>query len=174
MENIAYNDYVMPRQIQADIEKIFGKDKAPVLINALEHGINQLHKKNKEQKILLKTEIKEEVLKELVTKETFQVEIKRLEDLIKSEVKRLEDLIESEVKRLEDLIKSEVKRLEDLIKSEVKRLETEIKRLEDKFEEKFDKMFLMLKIILYTMIAGFLLFNPTFANIIATVFSVAK
>ena len=134
MENIAYNDYVMPRQIQADIEKIFGKDKAPVLINALEHGINQLHKKNKEQKILLKTEIKEEVLKELVTKETFQVEIKRLEDLIKSEVKRLED----------------------------------------KFEEKFDKMFLMLKIILYTMIAGFLLFNPTFANIIATVFSVAK
>ena len=156
MENIAYNDYVMPRQIQADIEKIFGKDKAPVLINALEHGINQLHKKNKEQKILLKTEIKEEVLKELVTKETFQVEIKRLEDLIKSEVKRLEDLIESEVKRLEDLIKSEVK------------------RLEDKFEEKFDKMFLMLKIILYTMIAGFLLFNPTFANIIATVFSVAK
>jgi dGTP triphosphohydrolase len=167
MENIAYNDYVMPRQIQADIEKIFGKDKAPVLINALEHGINQLHKKNKEQKILLKTEIKEEVLKELVTKETFQVEIKRLEDLIKSEVKRLEDLIESEVKRLEDLIESEVKRLEDLIKSEVK-------RLEDKFEEKFDKMFLMLKIILYTMIAGFLLFNPTFANIIATVFSVAK
>ena len=156
MENIAYNDYVMPRQIQADIEKIFGKDKAPVLINALEHGINQLHKKNKEQKFLLKTEIKEEVLKELVTKETFQVEIKRLEDLIKSEVKRLEDLIESEVKRLEDLIKSEVK------------------RLEDKFEEKFDKMFLMLKIILYTMIAGFLLFNPTFANIIATVFSVAK
>jgi len=156
MENIAYNDYVMPRQIQADIEKIFGKDKAPVLINALEHGINQLHKKNKEQKILLKTEIKEEVLKELVTKETFQVEIKRLEDLIKSEVKRLEDLIKSEVKRLEDLIKSEVK------------------RLEDKFEEKFDKMFLMLKIILYTMIAGFLLFNPTFANIIATVFSVAK
>ena len=156
MENIDYNDYVMPRQIQADIEKIFGKDKAPVLINALEHGINQLHKKNKEQKILLKTEIKEEVLKELVTKETFQVEIKRLEDLIKSEVKRLEDLIESEVKRLEDLIKSEVK------------------RLEDKFEEKFDKMFLMLKIILYTMIAGFLLFNPTFANIIATVFSVAK
>ena len=145
MENIAYNDYVMPRQIQADIEKIFGKDKAPVLINALEHGINQLHKKNKEQKILLKTEIKEEVLKELVTKETFQVEIKRLEDLIKSEVKRLEDLIKSEVKRLED-----------------------------KFEEKFDKMFLMLKIILYTMIAGFLLFNPTFANIIATVFSVAK
>ena len=141
MENIAYNDYVMPRQIQADIEKIFGKDKAPVLINALEHGINQLHKKNKEQKILLKTEIKEEVLKELVTKETFQVEIKRLEDLIKSEVKRLE---------------------------------TEIKQLEDKFEEKFDKMFLMLKIILYTMIAGFLLFNPTFANIIATVFSVAK
>ncbi len=163
MENIAYNDYVMPRQIQADIEKIFGKDKAPVLINALEHSINQLHKKNKEQKILLKTEIKEEVLKELVTKETFQVEIKRLEDLIKSEVKRLEDLIESEVKRLEDLIKSEVKRLE-----------TEIKQLEDKFEEKFDKMFLMLKIILYTMIAGFLLFNPTFANIIATVFSVAK
>ena len=108
MENIAYNDYVMPRQIQADIEKIFGKDKAPVLINALEHGINQLHKKNKEQKILLKTEIKEEVLKELVTKETFQVEIKRLEDLIKSEVKLLEDIIKKKVNKLEELINKKI------------------------------------------------------------------
>jgi len=33
---------------------------------------------------------------------------------------------------------------------------------------------MMQKIIIYAMFAGFVLFNPTVANLIATVFSVAK
>ena len=82
MENMSYSNYIIPRNIQEDIEKAFGKDKALVLIKALEHGLNQVQKKNEEQKTLLKSEIKEEVTKELVTKELFQSEIKRLEEKI--------------------------------------------------------------------------------------------
>ena len=123
MENVIYSDYMIPRKIQEDIEEAFGKENAPVLIRALEHGLNQVQKKNEEQRILLKSEIKEEITKDLVTKELFQ---------------------------------------------------SEIRRLEEKFDEKFNKVIMMQKIIIYAMFAGFVLFNPTVANLIATVFSVAK
>ena len=123
MENVIYTDYMIPRKIQEDIEEAFGKENAPVLIRALEHGLNQVQKKNEEQRILLKSEIKEEITKDLVTKELFQ---------------------------------------------------SEIRRLEEKFDEKFNKVIMMQKIIIYAMFAGFVLFNPTVANLIATVLSVAK
>ena len=119
MENVIYSDYMVPRKIQEDIEEAFGKENAPVLIRALEHGLNQVQKKNEEQRIVLKSEIKEEITKDLVTREVFYSENKRL-------------------------------------------------------EEKIDRNFMFLKIILYVMFAGFVLFNPTVANLIATVFSVAK
>ena len=123
MENVIYSDYMIPRKIQEDIEEAFGKENAPVLIKALEHGLNEVKKKNEEQRILLKSEIKEEITKDLVTKELFQ---------------------------------------------------SEIRRLEEKFDEKFNKVIMMQKIIIYAMFAGFVLFNPTVANLLATVFSVAK
>jgi hypothetical protein len=134
MENVIYSDYMIPRKIQEDIEEAFGKENAPVLIRALEHGLNEVKKKNEEQRILLKSEIKEEITKDLVTKELFYSEIRRLEGTISSE----------------------------------------IRRLEEKFDEKFNKMLMMQKIIIYAMFAGFVLFNPTVANLIATVLSVAK
>jgi hypothetical protein len=134
MENVIYSDYMIPRKIQEDIEEAFGKENAPVLIRALEHGLNQVQKKNEEQRILLKSEIKEEITKDLVTKEVFYSENKRLEEIIHSE----------------------------------------IRRLEEKFDEKFNKVIMMQKIIIYAMFAGFVLFNPTVANLLATVFSVAK
>ena len=130
MENVINSDYMIPRKIQEDIEEAFGKENAPVLIRALEHGLNQVQKKNEEQRIVLKSEIKEEITKDLVTREVFYSENKRLEEIIHSEVRRL--------------------------------------------EEKIDRNFMLLKIILYVMFAGFVLFNPTVANLIATVFSVAK
>ena len=130
MENVIYSDYMIPRKIQEDIEEAFGKENAPVLIRALEHGLNEVRKKNEEQRILLKSEIKEEITKDLVTKELFYSEIKRLEEKFDEKF--------------------------------------------DKIDEKFNRVFLMLKMIFYAMFAGFVLFNPTVANLLATVFSVAK
>jgi hypothetical protein len=123
MENVINSDYMIPRKIQEDIEEAFGKENAPVLIRALEHGLNEVQKKNEKQRILLKSEIKEEITKYLVTKELFH---------------------------------------------------SEIRRLEEKFDEKFNKVIMMQKVIIYAMFAGFVLFNPTVANLIATLFSVAK
>ena len=123
MENVINSDYMIPRKIQEDIEEAFGKENAPVLIRALEHGLNEVQKKNEKQRILLKSEIKEEITKDLVTKELFH---------------------------------------------------SEIRRLEEKFDEKFNKVIMMQKVIIYAMFAGFVLFNPTVANLIATLFSVAK
>ena len=130
MENVICSDYMIPRKIQEDIEEAFGKENAPVLIRALEHGLNEVRKKNEEQRILLKSEIKEEITKDLVTKELFYSEIKRLEEKFDEKF--------------------------------------------DKIDEKFNRVFLMLKMIFYAMFAGFVLFNPTVANLLATVFSVAK
>ena len=141
MENVIYSDYMIPRKIQEDIEEAFGKENAPVLIRALEHGLNQVQKKNEEQRILLKSEIKEEITKDLVTKEVFYSENKRLEEIIHSEIKRLEEKFDEKF---------------------------------DRIDEKFNRVFLMLKMIFYAMFAGFVLFNPTVANLLATVFSVAK
>ena len=123
MENVINSDYMISRKIQEDIEEAFGKENAPVLIRALEHGLNEVQKKNEKQRILLKSEIKEEITKYLVTKELFH---------------------------------------------------SEIRRLEEKFDEKFNKVIMMQKVIIYAMFAGFVLFNPTVANLIATLFSVAK
>ena len=130
MENVICSDYMIPRKIQQDIEEAFGKENAPVLIRALEHGLNEVRKKNEEQRILLKSEIKEEITKDLVTKELFYSEIKRLEEKFDEKF--------------------------------------------DKIDEKFNRVFLMLKMIFYVMIAGIVLLNPPVANLIATVFSVAK
>ncbi|WP_457570845.1 hypothetical protein [Desulfovulcanus sp.] len=37
-----------------NIEKAFGKDKAPALVEALEQRLNNIQRKNKEQKIVLR------------------------------------------------------------------------------------------------------------------------
>jgi hypothetical protein len=91
MENVIYSDYMIPRKIQEDIEEAFGKENAPVLIRALEHGLNQVQKKNEEQRILLKSEIKEEITKDLVTKELFQSEIRRLEEKFDEKFDRIDE-----------------------------------------------------------------------------------
>ena len=91
MENVIYTDYMIPRKIQEDIEEAFGKENAPVLIRALEHGLNEVKKKNEEQRILLKSEIKEEITKDLVTKELFQSEIRRLEEKFDEKFDRIDE-----------------------------------------------------------------------------------
>ena len=91
MENVIYTDYMIPRKIQEDIEEAFGKENAPVLIRALEHGLNEVKKKNEEQRILLKSEIKEEITKDLVTKELFQSEIRRLEGKFDEKFDRIDE-----------------------------------------------------------------------------------
>jgi hypothetical protein len=91
MEGVVYNCYMIPRKVADAIEKAFGKEKAPVLINALEQGLNSIHQKNREERTLLKAEIKDEITANLVTKDLFEAKMQNLEMKIQTDSKRLEN-----------------------------------------------------------------------------------
>ena len=86
------------------IEK-FGQDGAEAIMQALDEGLQKVE--NGLVRSLPVTE--KSVTGELVQKEVFESEIRRLEDLIRSEIRRLEDLIRSEVNRIEE----KIERIED-------------------------------------------------------------
>jgi len=87
------------------IEK-FGQDGAEAIMQALDERFQKVE--NEFARSLAVTE-QSVTTGELVQKEVFESEIKRLEDLIRSEVRRLENLIRSEVSRIEE----KIKRIED-------------------------------------------------------------
>jgi hypothetical protein len=101
----------------------------------LERAYEEMEKKAESLAIQKKLELKDELTKELATKE----DIARLEGMIQTEVVRLEGLIQSEVARLEGMIKSEVSRLEGLIKSEGARIDGKIMSLEERINRLEDK-----------------------------------
>lgn len=85
-----YNqNMTMPKNVIDAIENAFDKEKASVLINALKHTLDTLQKKAKDQEVLIKAKIKDEILNGLVTRDVFQSEIKRLEEKIDQESEKL-------------------------------------------------------------------------------------
>jgi hypothetical protein len=124
-------------------EDRLGKEEGRKVAEVLERAYEEMEKKAESLAIQKKLELKDELTKELATKE----DIARLEGMIQTEVVRLEGLIQSEVVRLEGMIKSEVSRLEGLIKSEGARidgkimsLEERINRLEEKVESEIQRL----------------------------------
>jgi len=129
-------------------EDRLGKEEGRKVAEVLERAYEEMEKKAESLAIQKKLELKDELTKELATKE----DIARLEGMIQTEVVRLEGLIQSEVVRLEGMIKSEVSRLEGLIKSEGARidgkimsLEERINRLEDKINSEIKRLEEMIK-----------------------------
>ena len=104
-------------------EDRLGKEEGRKVAEVLERAYEEMEKKAESLAIQKKLELKDELTKELATKE----DIVRLEGLIQSEVARLEGMIQTEVARLEGRNQSDVSRLEGMIKSEVSRLEGLIK-----------------------------------------------
>jgi hypothetical protein len=140
-------------------EDRLGKEEGRKVAEVLERAYEEMEKKAESLAIQKKLELKDELTKELATKEDIarlegmiQTEVVRLEGMIKSEVSRLEGLIKSEVaridgkimsleekiNRLEDKMESEIQRLEDKINSEIKRLEEMIKSETSILEEKIE------------------------------------
>jgi len=117
-------------------EDRLGKEEGRKVAEVLERAYEEMEKKAESLAIQKKLELKDELTKELATKE----DIARLEGLIQSEVARLEGMIQTEVVRLEGMIKSEVSRLEGLIKSEGARIDGKIMSLEEKINRLEDKM----------------------------------
>jgi len=140
-------------------EDRLGKEEGRKVAEVLERAYEEMEKKAESLAIQKKLELKDELTKELATKEDIvrlegliQSEVARLEGMIKSEVSRLEGLIKSEgaridgkimsleekINRLEDKMESEIQRLEDKINSEIKRLEEMIKSETSILEEKIE------------------------------------
>jgi len=117
-------------------EDRLGKEEGRKVAEVLERAYEEMEKKVESLAIQKKLELKDELTKELATKE----DIARLEGMIQTEVVRLEGLIQSEVVRLEGMIKSEVSRLEGLIKSEGARIDGKIMSLEERINRLEDKM----------------------------------
>jgi len=129
-------------------EDRLGKEEGRKVAEVLERAYEEMEKKAESLAIQKKLELKDELTKELATKE----DIARLEGMIQTEVVRLEGMIQTEVVRLEGMIKSEVSRLEGLIKSEGARidgkimsLEERINRLEDKINSEIKRLEEMIK-----------------------------
>jgi uncharacterized protein YajQ (UPF0234 family) len=111
-------------------EDRLGKEEGRKVAEVLERAFEEMEKKAESLALQKKLELKDELTKELATKE----DIARLEGMIQSEVARIEGMIKSESIKLESMIKSEVARIETKMESEFARLEakmeSEIKRLE--------------------------------------------
>jgi hypothetical protein len=157
----------MPNIIKIETLQFFedrlGKEEGRKVAEVLERAYEEMEKKAESLAIQKKLELKDELTKELATKEDIarlegmiKSEISRLEGLIKSETAKSEGMIKSETSRLEGMIKSEISRLEGMIKSEISRLEGMIKsetlKLENKLTQLEKKFTLMIFALFFVVI----------------------
>ncbi|MCX7810128.1 MAG: hypothetical protein N2247_04390 [Leptospiraceae bacterium] len=126
-------------------EDRLGKEEGRKVAEVLERAFEEMEKKAESLALQKKLELKDELTKELATKE----DIARLEGMIQSEVARIEGMIKSESIKLESMIKSEVARIETKMESEFARLEakmeSEIKRLEGMIQSEVTRLEGMIK-----------------------------
>ncbi|HEH5160721.1 TPA: hypothetical protein SG818_001715 [Campylobacter coli] len=110
-------EITLNESFKALLESIFSDtDQAKKLIQAFEEFANDRATTQRLNFENLKQEAIEQIRNELVSKDLFHSEIKRLENLFYSEIKRLE----AEIKRVESSIKTEIKRVESSLQSEIK------------------------------------------------------
>lgn len=99
-------EITLNESFKALLESIFSDtDQAKKLIQAFEEFANDRATMQRLNFENLKQEAIEQIRNELVSKDLFQSEIKRLEDLFYSEIKRLQ----TEIKRVESSLQSEIK-----------------------------------------------------------------
>ena len=76
------------------------------MIKAIEESLSAIEEKAKEQKVIVKTELKDELTKELVTKE----ELKATEERLRGEIKATEEKLRGEIKATEERLRAEIHR----------------------------------------------------------------
>jgi len=89
---------VLPLEIYEFLEEEVGKEKAKKIVNTIEILVNQ-------EKDIIKSQLKQELSNELITKGEFYSETKRIEDTLRVEIKRVEDRIDTVVDRISTLEK---------------------------------------------------------------------
>ncbi|MBF0486883.1 MAG: hypothetical protein HQK98_01855 [Nitrospirae bacterium] len=153
----------MPIEIYDLLEKKVGKEDAREVGKVILASFDAIDKRAETVVIQKKAEIKEELTKELVTKEDSARSEGRLNDRITSLEGRLSERISSLEGRLNDRITSLEGRLNDRITS-----------LEGKMSEKFTDMNWRMKVSLIVIISVILLTNPKSLDLIAKLFGLVK
>ena len=91
----------LPYEITKSVEAVLSDPElAKKVIEAIEKGLSSIEEKAKEQKIIIKTELKDELTKELVTKD----ELKAHEERLRKEMEE----IRGEIKATEEKLKTEI------------------------------------------------------------------
>ncbi|WP_144581794.1 hypothetical protein [Campylobacter coli] len=113
-------EFVLNESFKALIEGIFSNsEQSKKLIQAFEEIVNDRATTQRLNFENLKQQAIDEIRQELVSKDLFQSEIKRLEDLFQLEIKRLENLIYSEVARLEGIINTKIAEVKTEISEQI-------------------------------------------------------
>ena len=97
----------IPLELYELFEEKLGKEKAKEAVELVKEALETVEKKAKEQKTVVKAELKDELRKELVTKEEFFGETGKLRqeiETVRQEMKTLEERLMGEIKVLKILI----------------------------------------------------------------------
>jgi ubiquinone biosynthesis protein UbiJ len=93
----------VPLELYELFEEKLGKEKAKEAIKLVEEALKSIEEKAKEQKTIVKAELKDELRKELATKEDIAVVRQEIET-VRQEMKTLEERLMGEIKVLKILI----------------------------------------------------------------------
>ncbi|GAB6161564.1 hypothetical protein JCM12298_07230 [Desulfothermus naphthae] len=95
----------LPYEITKSVEAVISDPElAKKVIEAIEKGLYSIEEKAKEQKVIIKTELKDELTKELVTKD----ELKATEERLRGEIKAIEGKVRGEIKATEEKLRTEI------------------------------------------------------------------
>jgi len=100
----------VPLELYELFEEKLGKEKAKEAIKLVEEALKSVEEKAKEQKTIIKAELKDELRKELATKEDIAVVRQEIEtvrqeiETVRQEMKTLEERLMGEIKVLKILI----------------------------------------------------------------------
>ncbi|WP_420264501.1 hypothetical protein [Candidatus Magnetominusculus dajiuhuensis] len=164
----------LPIELYDLLEKKVGREDAREVGKLILASFDAIDKRAETVVVQKKAEIKEELTKELATKEDLARSEGRLNDRITSLEGRLSERISSLEGRLNERISSLEGKMNEKISSLEGRLNDRITSLEGKMSEKFTDMNWRMKVSLIVIISVILLTNPKSLDLIAKLFGLVK
>ena len=116
--------YALPYDAVKEIQAIV-KDpqKAEIIIRVIEGGLSAIEEKAKQEKVIVKAELKDELTKELITK----AELGKTEERLNGKIEALEERLNKRIDALEERLNGEIRALEERLNGEIKALEERLR-----------------------------------------------
>jgi flagellar motility protein MotE (MotC chaperone) len=130
---------MVPLELYELFEEKLGKEKAKEAIKLVEEALKSVEEKAREQKTIIKAELKDELRKELATKEDIAV--------VRQEIETVRQEIET--------VRQEIETVRQELKGEIKALDEKIAGLEGRIKGEIK----VLKILIYVTILTVIFMN---------------